>query len=164
MQHAHHQWHYSRQGRFRLLVVWSAERAKRFTEIRTLREVGIDIVSDSPFGLAGPKNIDPGIIRSLHDAIKPALHDPQQLAALERFDMPLRYMNSQDYTQFVRRLNAEESAAVGRLALRLDCTPSQLQSALLCAKAQARQACCKPEEPNMHFRRRAYRIARQVAE
>ena len=108
------------EGRFRLLIVWSAERAKRFPDVRTLREVGIDIVSDSPFGLAGPKNMDPGVVRALHDAIKPALHDPQHLAMLERYDMPLRYMDSEAYADFARRINAEESAAVRRLGLRMD--------------------------------------------
>lgn len=108
------------EGRFRLLIVWSAERAKRFPEVRTLREVGIDIVSDSPFGLAGPKNMDPGVVRALHDAIKPALFDPHHVATLERFDMPVRYMDPEAYADFARRLNAEESAAVRRLGLRMD--------------------------------------------
>ena len=108
------------EGSFRLLVVWSAERTKRFPEVRTLREVGIDIVSDSPFGLAGPKNMHPGVVRALHDVIKPALHDPQPLAMLERYDMPLRYMDNAAYAEFARRLNAKASAAVRRLGLRMD--------------------------------------------
>jgi len=108
------------EGRFRLLVVWSAERARRFPEVRTLRETGIDIVSDSPFGLAGPKNMDPGVVRALHDAIKPALLDPHHVSVLDRFDMPVRYMDSEAYADFARRLNAEESAAVRRLGLRMD--------------------------------------------
>jgi tripartite-type tricarboxylate transporter receptor subunit TctC len=108
------------EGRFRLLVVWSAQRAKRFPEVRTLRETGIDIVSDSPFGLAGPKNMDPGVVRALHDALKPALLDPHHVSVLDRFDMPVRYMDSETYANFARQLNAEESAAVRRLGLRMD--------------------------------------------
>ncbi|MDB5416554.1 MAG: Tripartite-type tricarboxylate transporter, receptor component TctC [Rubritepida sp.] len=107
-------------GTFRLLVVWSAERAKRFPEARTLRETGIDIVSDSPFGIAGPKNMDPGIVRALHDALKPALFDPRHVAMLERFDMTVRYLDSADYAEYARRLNIEESEAVRRLGLRMD--------------------------------------------
>ncbi len=108
------------EGRFRLLVVWSGERARRFPEVRTLRECGIDLVSDSPFGLGGPKNMDPGVVRVLHDAFKTALHDPAHLAALERYDMLLRYMDSEAYANFAQRQHAEESAMVRALALRMD--------------------------------------------
>lgn len=107
-------------GLFRLLVVWSEERAKRFPNVRTLRETGIDIVSDSPYGLAGPKNMDPGVVRVLHDALKLALHDPRHLAMLERFDMPVRYMDTAAYSAFAERTNAEEVAMVRRLNLRID--------------------------------------------
>ena len=107
-------------GQFRLLVTWGAERAKRYPNVPTLREVGIDIVSASPYGLAGPKGIDPGIVRVLHDAFKAALHDPAHLSVLERFDMPVVYMNSDDYRSAVQRTIEEEGAVIRRLNLRLN--------------------------------------------
>ncbi len=107
-------------GQFRLLVTWGAERAKRYPNVPTLRESGIDIVSASPYGLAGPKGIDPGIVRVLHDAFKAALHDPAHLAVLERFDMPVVYMNSDDYRSSVQRTIEEEGAVIRRLNLRLN--------------------------------------------
>lgn len=107
-------------GRFRLLVTWGAERLRRFPQVRTLREVGVDHVFDSPFGLVGPRNMDPAIVRILHDALREAIHDPAHLAILERNDMPLRYMNSEDYLAFARQLNAQEIAAVRRLNLSVD--------------------------------------------
>jgi tripartite-type tricarboxylate transporter receptor subunit TctC len=108
------------EGRLRLLVVWTAERAKRFPNVPTLREVGIDIVADSPFGLGGPKGIDPGVVRVLHDAFKEALFDPQHVATLERYDMPLRYMGPEEYASFARKLYAEESAIIRKLGLKMD--------------------------------------------
>src|SRR3712207_4129848 len=80
-----------RSGQLRLLVVWSEERAKGFPEAPTLREAGIDIVSASPYGIAGPKGMDPGLVRALHDAFREALFDPAHLAILERFDMPVMH-------------------------------------------------------------------------
>jgi len=106
-------------GQFRLLVTWGAERAKRYPNVPTLRETGIDIVSASPYGVAGPKNMDPGVVRILHDAFKQALYDPQHLAVLERFDMPVMYMNSEDYRASVQRIIEEEGAIIRRLNLRL---------------------------------------------
>lgn len=107
-------------GQFRLLVTWGPERAKRYPNVPTLRETGIDLVSASPYGLAGPKGIDPGIVRVLHDAFKAALHDPSHLAVLERFDMPVIYMNSDDYRASVARVIEEEGAIIRRLNLRIN--------------------------------------------
>ncbi|RAI59411.1 tripartite tricarboxylate transporter substrate binding protein [Roseicella frigidaeris] len=108
------------EGRLRLLVVWTAERAKRFPEVPTLREVGIDIVADSPYGIVGPKGIDPGTVRVLHDAFRAALLDPKHVETLERFDMPVRYMGPEEYAGFARKLYAEESAIIQRMGLRID--------------------------------------------
>ncbi|MBL6453808.1 tripartite tricarboxylate transporter substrate binding protein [Belnapia sp. T6] len=108
------------EGKLRLLVVWTAERAKRFPDVPTLREVGIDIVADSPFGLGAPKGIDPGVVRVLHDAFKEALFEPKHVETLDRFDMPLRYMNSEDYAAFAMKTYAEESAIIRKLGLRMD--------------------------------------------
>ena len=107
-------------GRFRLLVSWGQERIKRFPQVRTLREAGFNLVFDSPFGLVGPKNMDPGVVRVLHDAMQEAMMDPRHLAVLERFDMPLRYMDSAAYLEFARQLNVQEIAAVRRLNLSVD--------------------------------------------
>ncbi|MBW8268359.1 tripartite tricarboxylate transporter substrate binding protein [Caldovatus aquaticus] len=107
-------------GQLRLLVVWSAERSKRFPDVPTLREVGIDIVSESPYGFAGPKGMDPNVVRILHDAFKEALFDPAHLQVLERLGMTPSYKNSADYAAFVERLYHEEGEMIRRLGLRLN--------------------------------------------
>ena len=106
-------------GKLRLLVTWTEERARRFPQVPTLREVGIDIVSASPYGIAGPKGMDPGVVKVLHDAFKEALHDPSHTAVLERFDMPVMYKNSEDYTAFARQLAKEEAEMVKKLGLKV---------------------------------------------
>jgi tripartite-type tricarboxylate transporter receptor subunit TctC len=106
-------------GRLRLLAVWSAERAKRFPDAPTLRESGVDIVSASPYGLAGPKGMNPDVVRVLHDAFKEALFDPAHIAILDRFDMAPWYMGPADYTAFARRTYAEEGEMIRKLGLRL---------------------------------------------
>jgi tripartite-type tricarboxylate transporter receptor subunit TctC len=106
-------------GQLRALSVWSAERAKRFPDVPTLRESGIDIVSASPYGLAGPKGMDPGVVRVLHDAFREALFDPAHIAILDRFDMAPFYLGSAEYDAFARRQFAEEGAMIRRMGLRL---------------------------------------------
>jgi tripartite-type tricarboxylate transporter receptor subunit TctC len=64
-------------GQLRLLVLWTAARSKNWPDVPTLREVGIDMVSNSPFGIAGPKGMDPAVVKIIHDAFKKA---PKTLA------------------------------------------------------------------------------------
>ncbi|MBK1659773.1 tripartite tricarboxylate transporter substrate binding protein [Paracraurococcus ruber] len=107
-------------GKARLLVTWGEERAKRFPTVPTLREVGIDIVSASPYGIGGPKTMDPGLVRAIHDMFKDALNAPAHLAVLDRFDMPVMYKGPEEYRDFVRRQVAEDRAMIQRLGLKLN--------------------------------------------
>ncbi|HEY4251112.1 MAG TPA: tripartite tricarboxylate transporter substrate binding protein [Roseomonas sp.] len=107
------------EGRLRALSTWGPDRAKRFPNVPTLKESGIDIVSTSPYGIAGPKGMDPGVVRALHDGFRAALNDPQHVAVLDRFDMPVIYLNSADYAAFARRQFEEEGVMIRRMGLRL---------------------------------------------
>ena len=106
-------------GQMRLLATWGAERAKRFPNVPTLRESGIDIVSISPYGLAGPKGMSADVVRILHDAFREALFDPAHVAILDRFDMQPMYLGPDDYAAFARRQFAEEGEMIRRLGLRI---------------------------------------------
>jgi tripartite-type tricarboxylate transporter receptor subunit TctC len=106
-------------GQLRLLVCFGAERIKRFPQVPTLRECGIDIAQISPYGLVGPKGMDPEVIRILHDAFRLALHDPEHLALVERMDMPLAYMGSAEYAASVPATLDEQQALVRTLGLRM---------------------------------------------
>jgi tripartite-type tricarboxylate transporter receptor subunit TctC len=105
-------------GRLRLLATWGEERPRRFGMAPTLREAGIDIVNSSPYGLAGPRGMEPEVVRVLHDAFREALHDPAHRAILERFDMPLMYADGEGYARYARAFYEEDSAMVRRMGLR----------------------------------------------
>ena len=107
-------------GSFRLLCVWSPERAARFPEVPTLKELGVDVVVTSPYGIAGPRGMDPGVVRVLHDAFKAALMSPENTAVRERWDMPLAYMDTGAYRDFIAERVAYEREMVGRLRLSID--------------------------------------------
>jgi len=106
-------------GQLRLLVTFGAERIKRFAFAPTLRECGIDIAQTSPYGLVGPKGMDPEVMRVLHDAFRAALFDPAHDAVLDRLDMPRTYLDSADYLAAAPRLLAENTAAVRTLGLKM---------------------------------------------
>ena len=107
------------EGRVRILATWGNTRAKRFPDVPTLKEQGIDIASISPYGLAGPKGMDPAVVRVLHDGFREALFDPSHVAVLDRYDMVPDYKNSADYLTDVRRTMEEEGRLIRQLGIRL---------------------------------------------
>ncbi len=104
-------------GRFRLLVTWGAARTKNWPDVPTLREIGIDMVSNSPFGIAGPKGMDPKIVRILHDAFKKGLEEPSYAAAVANLDQELFYLSSEDYQNFAMRQIEEARRFITELGL-----------------------------------------------
>ena len=104
-------------GRFRLLVTWGVARTKNWPDVSTLREIGIDMVSNSPFGIAGPKGMDPKIVRVLHDAFKQGLEEPSYAAAVANLDQELFYLSSEDYQNFAMRQIEEARRFITELGL-----------------------------------------------
>ncbi len=107
-------------GQLRVICVWTAERSPRFPDVPTLKELGFDMVVTSPYGLSGPRGMDEGVVRILHDACKDALFDPANTAVRNNFDMPLEYYDTAQYRDFVRRRAEYERGMAQRLNLRID--------------------------------------------
>ena len=73
-------------GKLRLLVIWSDKRSKSWPDVPTLKEAGIAMVSNSPFGLAGPKGMDPKVVKTLHDAFKKGMEEPSYVEMTAKID------------------------------------------------------------------------------
>jgi len=106
------------EGKLRLLVSWGASRTKNWPTVPTLREIGIDIVSNSPYGIGGPKGIDPETVKVLHDAFKKGLDEPSNLAAMAQFDQERFYLSSEEYHAFAMQQIAHEKRMVEELKLK----------------------------------------------
>lgn len=104
-------------GRLRFLTVWTGNRVKLLPDVPTLKEVGLPFVFDSPFGLAGPKGMDPKVVAKIHDAFKKALEDPAVMTAFDKFEMVPNYLNSADYTKFVQDFMVSEKKALTDIGL-----------------------------------------------
>ena len=104
-------------GHLRLLVTWGASRSKRWPTVPTLKEIGIDLIANSPYGIAGPKGMDPKIVRILHDAFKRGLEEPSHLAAMARLDQEPFYLNSRDYRAFAMQQIVEQKRLIELLGL-----------------------------------------------
>ena len=104
-------------GKLRLLATYGSKRTKRWPTVPTLDELGYKTVSDSPFGVCGPKGMDPAVVRTLHDAFKKTLEDPAVLASFDKFDQTVIYMDTEQYTRFARESFAAEKATIERLGM-----------------------------------------------
>lgn len=104
-------------GQFRLLVVWGSNRMKLFPEVRTLKEAGIDLVVNSPYGICGPKGMDPAVVKRLHDAFKDALFDAATQSVMDKFSMPTLYQDGAAFAADYKELEKVERENLKRVGL-----------------------------------------------
>ena len=104
-------------GQLRVLMIWTDKRSPNWPDVPTLRDLGYPFVFDSPFGIAGPKGMEPAVVKKLHDAFKAAIEDKSVIEVLSRYDMPVRYMDSAGYTKFIDVVTAQERAILDRIGL-----------------------------------------------
>jgi len=104
-------------GKLRLLAVFTGDRAKRFPDAPTVRELGIDVVVDSPGGLVGPKGMDPAIVKILGDTFRAAAQEPKHLEFLDSMDQPLLLLDGPAYRDAMARTYEEERELLRRLNL-----------------------------------------------
>lgn len=104
-------------GKLRVLNTWGAERLAKFPDAPTLKELGLDIVQNSPFGIGAPKGTPAPVVKRLHDAFKQAMEQESYKTALARYDMVPMYMSTAAYQKFAQETFAREKALVEKLGL-----------------------------------------------
>ncbi len=104
-------------GKLRLLATYGSKRTKRWPNVQTLDELGYRTVSDSPFGVCGPKGMDAALVKTIHDAFKKTLDDPAVQAVFEKYDQSVIYLNTEAYTKFARDSFASEKLLIEKLGL-----------------------------------------------
>lgn len=104
-------------GKLRVLNTWGEKRLAKFPDAPTLKELGYDIVQNSPFGIGAPKGTPPEVVKKLHDAFKQAMEEPSYVAALNKFDMLPDYKSSAQYAQFAQDTVAREKVIIEKLGL-----------------------------------------------
>ena len=104
-------------GKLRVLNTWGAERLAKFPDAPTLKELGLDSVQTSPFGIGAPKGTPAPVVKRLHDAFKQAMEQESYRTALARYDMVPMYMSTAAYQKFAQETFAREKALVEKLGL-----------------------------------------------
>lgn len=104
-------------GQMRLLVTFGEQRTQRWPEVPTAQELGYGVVSTSPYGLAGPKGMDPAVVKVLHDAFKKAMDDPKHIEVLGQLNQAMWYRNGDDYRKWAAETYTKDKALIERLGL-----------------------------------------------
>ncbi len=104
-------------GKLRLLAVFTANRAKRFPDVPTVQQLGMNIVVDSPGGLIGPKGMDPAVIKVIADAFRAAATEPRHLEFLDNMDQPLILLDGPAYKAAMTKTLEDERELLRRLNL-----------------------------------------------
>jgi tripartite-type tricarboxylate transporter receptor subunit TctC len=104
-------------GQMRLLVTFGDKRTKRWPAVPTARELGFNVVGNSPYGLVGPKGMDPLVMKTLHDAFKKAMDDPKHVELLDQLNQDAWYRSGDDYAAWARETFAKDKLLIERLGL-----------------------------------------------
>ena len=105
-------------GKFRLLAVYGQKRLKRYPDVPTLNDLGLNIADDAPWGIAGPKGMPADRVKILHDAFKVAMQDPVFLNALDLVAGEPRYMSTDEYQKYMAARVPIEKEVVDTYGLR----------------------------------------------
>jgi tripartite-type tricarboxylate transporter receptor subunit TctC len=104
-------------GKLRVLNTWGEQRLAKFPDAPTLKELGLDLVQNSPFGIGAPRGTPPAVVKRLHDAFKQAMEQEAYKTTLGRYDMVPMYMSTAGYSKFAQDTFAREKALVEKLGL-----------------------------------------------
>ncbi len=107
-------------GKIRVLATLTDQRLKRFPDAPTAKELGYDVAVRSPFGLVGPKGMDPAVVDRLQKAFGKATADPAYRKVLEDYDLQSSLMSSEEYRKYASEQFAREKVLLPQLGFKLE--------------------------------------------
>ena len=104
-------------GKLRVLNTWGEARLAKFPDAPTLKELGLGLVQNSPFGIAAPRGTPPAVVKRLHDAFKQAMEQASYTTVLAKYDMVPMYMSTAGYSRFAQETFVREKGLIEKLGL-----------------------------------------------
>jgi len=105
-------------GKLRLLATWGEKRTQDFPDVPTLKEQGYDVVVDAPNGIGAPGGLEPAVLARLRDAFRQAAASAEFIAACDKIDAPLMYLDGPDYEKYVAGVYRKETVLIEKLKLK----------------------------------------------
>lgn len=105
-------------GKARLLATWGEQRAMRFKDTPTLKELGYNVVVEAPNGIGAPKGLPPAVEKKLRDAFRIAVASNEFKQVAARLDAPVMYLDGPEYKKYVASVYDQETQLIQRLKLK----------------------------------------------
>ncbi|ODV41912.1 hypothetical protein AWV79_31595 [Cupriavidus sp. UYMMa02A] len=105
-------------GKLRLLATWGEQRATRFKDTPTLKELGYDVVVEAPNGIGAPKGLPAAVEKKLRDAFRAAVASTEFRQVAARLDAPVMYLDGPDYKKYVSAVYDQETQLIKKLRLK----------------------------------------------
>jgi tripartite-type tricarboxylate transporter receptor subunit TctC len=99
------------------LGVMDEERNASFPDVPTCKEQGYDITYFTQRGMAIPKGVDPAIKARLEEACAKAIEDPDFVEFMNNNGQTIAYLNSADYSDFLKQSAEDVANAMDVLGL-----------------------------------------------
>jgi tripartite-type tricarboxylate transporter receptor subunit TctC len=84
-------------GKLRALATWGGARLAALPEVPTLKELGYDLEYYAWAGLFAPRAITAGVFKTLRDATRQAVQDPDFRTAMEKVQTPIAYQDADEF-------------------------------------------------------------------
>jgi len=95
-------------GKVRLLAMATDARVANWPNTPTMRDLGYPISINSQFGISGPANMQPSVVRKIQDAFLFATEQPTFISLMEKAGQKPQYLNTADYTEFAVKAQVEQ--------------------------------------------------------
>lgn len=105
-------------GSIKILAVTSEERLDELPDVPTFKELDYELISEGAwFGLMAPKETPEEIIEKLDDSIKKALEDEEVIEKFKNAELPIEYLNHNDFTEKVKDEDEANAKVINDLDL-----------------------------------------------
>ena len=106
-------------GKVRVLGLGADSRSKLFSDIPTFREQGVDCVIGTWNGVFAPKGTPNEVLSTLEGALEKVANDSRFLELMHKALLGVRFMNRQDFGQFLAREDDSTKQATRELGLQV---------------------------------------------
>ena len=84
-------------GKMRALASFGATRLPAAPDVPTFKELGYDLEYYAWAGLFAPRNVPAGALKTLREATRTAVHDGDFRAAMDKVQLPIAYMDADEF-------------------------------------------------------------------
>ena len=100
-----------KSGKLRAIATFSATRHPRLPDVPTMRELGYDIEYYYWTGMFAPKSVPANVVKTLRDAVRQAVQDPEFKNTIDKADTEVAYLDADEFKKFWDK-DAQTLAAV----------------------------------------------------